>query len=78
MDSFLGISTGHDGQVDGPAQVDQVSIGLILDLHGFRLLILLILGGALVFVLVIILVVAAFAENLSLELLVRIFVLFPF
>jgi hypothetical protein len=78
MDGFLRISTGHDSEVDGPAQVDQVSIGLILDLHGFCLFILLILRGALVFVLVIILIVAAFAQNLSLELLVRIFVLFPF
>jgi len=40
VDSFLRVGTGHNGEVDGPAEVDQVGIGLILDFHSLLLLIL--------------------------------------
>lgn len=41
VDGFFGISARHDGEIDGPAQVDQVGIRLILDLHGLCLFVLL-------------------------------------
>ena len=77
MDSFLRVGTGHNGEVDGPTEVDQVGIGLVLDLHSLLLLILFIFRRTLVFVLVVILVVAALAQNFSPKLLVRFFVLLP-
>lgn len=33
--AFLKASGGHDGEVNGSAQVDQIGIGLILDLDLF-------------------------------------------
>lgn len=78
MNGFLGVGAGHNGEVNRPAQVDQVGIGLILDLHGLGLFILLFLGRTVVLVIVIILVIASFAQDLGLELLVRLFVLLPF
>lgn len=77
VDSFLRVGAGHDGEVNGPAQVDKVGIGLIFDLHGLCFLILLVFGGTFVFVFVVIFIVAALAQDLSPKLLVCLFMLFP-
>jgi hypothetical protein len=78
MHSFFRIGARHDCQVDGSPQVDQIRIRLILDLHSLLFLVLLIFG-ALIFVVVIVIVfiVACLPKNLRLEPLVRILVLLP-
>lgn len=34
VDCFFRVGARHDGEVDGPSEVDQVGVGLVLDLHG--------------------------------------------
>lgn len=78
MYCFLGIGTRHNRQVDGPSQIDQISVRLIFDFHcPCLLLFLFFFLGAFVCILIVVLVVTSFAQNLCLELLVRFFVILP-
>lgn len=76
MRCFLRIGTRHDCKINCTAQIDKVNIRLILNLHSLGLLILFALG-AFILLLIVALVVASLAENLSLEPLVSLFVLLP-
>lgn len=73
---FFGVDGRHDREVDCSSQVDQVGIGLVLDLHGLLLFIVFFLGALIVFV-IIVLVITALAKDLGFELLVGLLVLFP-
>ena len=70
------INTGHNGQIDSPPQVDQIGVGLVLDVHLalffiFRLLFRADIGVVFFFV------VASLAKNLSFQFLIRLFMFFP-
>jgi hypothetical protein len=63
--AFFKVDTRHDRQVDRPTKVDQVCIGLILNIH------LLFLGvrfifGTLVLVIIVFILIAVLAKNLGL------------
>lgn len=78
VNRFLWVGARHDGEIDGPPQVDQVGVGLVLDFHGFRLFVFFVLGTLiLVLVLVALFVIAGLAQNLRLEPLVGLFMLLP-
>lgn len=74
--AFFKVDTGHDCQVDSSTKIDQVSVGLILNIHllffgiGFIL-------GTLILVLTILILIAVLAENLGLQLLIFLLVLLP-
>lgn len=65
MTAFLKVNAGHDGEVDCPAEVDQVRVGLILDLQFPLLLCLLIIRAAITLTFVIVITAGSFAQDLS-------------
>jgi len=76
--TFFEASRRHDGEVDGSAQVDQIGVGLILDLDLFVGFLVFIFAAADVRIVFIILVTAvSLAENLSPKLLIGLLVRFP-
>ena len=77
--AFLKVDARHDGQVDGAAEVDEVGVGLIFDLHRARLGSLLLVRAALrVAAGCILLLAPAFlAQNFRSQRLVGVFVLLP-
>lgn len=77
MSTFLEAAGRHDGQVDCTAEVDQISIRLILDLDLLLDLILLLVFAVRGIVTIIVFAVTSFAKNLSFELLICLFVLLP-
>ena len=72
--AFFEIYTRHDRQVDGPSEIDEICVALILDVHLSFFLRLFI--RALVIVLVF-LVLTSLAQNLGLQALVSLFVILP-
>jgi len=77
MRGFLRIRARLDAEINGPPQVDKIRVGLILDLHRFCLLLFLFVALRLVFVVFVVLIVTALAQNLRLQLLVFILVGLP-
>lgn len=78
MSTFLEASRGHDGEVNGSAQVDQIGVGLILDLDLFVGFIVFVFAAADVRIVFVVLVTSiSFTEDLSPKLLVSLLVGFP-
>lgn len=72
---FFEIQAGHDGQVNGSAQIDKVGVGLILDFNSTILLDFFVVRAVFIGTTTFVLVVAAFPENFGLQSLVGLFVL---
>lgn len=78
MSTFLKASRRHDGEIDGTAQVDQVCVGLILDLQLLVLFVVLVFAAADIrCILVVVIAFIGFSKNLGSELLVGLLVGFP-
>lgn len=78
MSTFLEATRRHNGEVDCTAQVDQVGVGLVLDLDLFVRLIVFILAAADIRIILIIFIASvSFAKDLSPKLLVSLLVCFP-
>jgi hypothetical protein len=76
--TFFEASRGHDGEVNGSAQVDQIGVGLILDLDLFVGFIVFVFAAADFRIVVVVLVTSiSFTEDLSPKLLVSLLVRFP-
>lgn len=68
MTTFFEATTALDGKVDGSAEVDEIGIGLVLDIQLLLLLIFLVIGRSIRVALLV--TSLLFAKNLCLDLLV--------
>lgn len=77
MTAFFEVDTGHDRQINRPAQIDQIRIALILDVHLLFLRVRFLFRALIIVILLVLILIAVFSKNFCLQLLVGFLVFLP-